>query len=120
MSARADIFLGDGAAKLAVPVEAIGTEELEDGKTERFVWVERDGVARRVIVEVGLSDDRWEEITSGLSAGDRVITGPARVLRGLLDGDKVRQREKDEGEDGGESGDGDTEAGADDAETDEE
>lgn len=121
MSARADIFLGDGAAKLAVPVEAIGTEELEDGKSERFVWVERDGVARRVIVEVGLSDDRWEEVTSGLAAGDRVVTGPARVLRGLVDGDKVSQREKeddaadgdDEGDDAGDGEDADAAESAD-------
>lgn len=90
MSARADIFLGDGASRLAVPVEAVGTEESEDKKTERFVWVDRDGYARRVVVQVGQSDDRWEEITEGLKAGDRVITGPAKLLRGLMDGDRVR------------------------------
>jgi HlyD family secretion protein len=97
MSARADIFLGgDSGARLAVPVEAVGTEEGEDGKTERFVWVERDGVARRVVVQVGLSDDRWEEVTSGLKAGDRVITGPARLLRGLVEGERVRERSRDD------------------------
>lgn len=95
MSARADIFLGDGAEKLAVPVEAIGTEENEDKKTERFVWVDRDGQARRVVVQVGQSDDRWEEITDGLKAGDRVITGPAKQLRGLVDGDRVSARPAD-------------------------
>jgi HlyD family secretion protein len=92
MSARADIFLGDGERRLAVPVEAVGTEENEDKKTERFVWVDRDGAARRVIVQVGQSDDRWEEITGGLKVGDRVITGPAKLLRGLVDGDRVSER----------------------------
>lgn len=92
MSARADIFLGDGARRLAVPVEAVGTEENEEKKTERFVWVDRDGSARRVLVEVGQSDDRWEEITAGLKSGDRVITGPAKLLRGLVDGDRVSER----------------------------
>ena len=101
MSARADIFLGDGVAKLAVPVEAVGSEEGEDGDVERFVWVDRDGAARRVVVQVGLSDDRWEEITAGLAAGDRVITGPARTLRGLVDGDRVREREADDDAKGG-------------------
>lgn len=95
MSARADIFLGDGASRLAVPVEAVGTEENEDKKTERFVWVDRDGRARRVVVQVGQSDDRWEEITEGLKAGDRVVTGPAKLLRGLMDGDRVRARAPD-------------------------
>ena len=96
MSARADIFLGDGAKRLAVPVEAVGSDEDEDGGVERFVWIERDGVARRVVVQVGVSDDRWEEITGGLQPGDRVITGPARTLRGLVEGDRVSQREEDD------------------------
>ena len=123
MSARADIFLGEGGAKVAVPVEAVGTDESEDDKTERFVWVERDGVAKRVVVEVGLSDDRWEEIVSGVEAGDRVITGPARMLRGLVDGDRVQQREVEEdedadGEDTADDSDTDTDADADAAESD--
>ncbi len=96
MSARADIFLGDGSRRLAVPVEAVGSEETEDGKTERFVWVDRSGTAARVVVQVGQSDDRWEEITGGLSAGDRVITGPGRVLRTLSPGTRVRERPADE------------------------
>ena len=96
MSARADIFLGDGAKRLAVPVEAVGSDEDEDGGVERFVWTERDGVAHRVVVQVGVSDDRWEEITGGLQPGDRVITGPARTLRGLVEGDRVSQREEDD------------------------
>ena len=113
MSARADIFLGDGTQRLAVPVEAVATEEDEDGGIERSVWVERDGVAQRVVVQTGLSDDRWEEITAGLKAGDRVITGPARTLRGLVAGDRVRQRET-AGADAKGGGDGKAD-GADDA-----
>lgn len=113
MSARADIFLGDGASRLAVPVEAIGTEENEDKKTERFVWVDRDGQARRVVVQVGQSDDRWEEVTEGLKAGDRVITGPAKLLRGLMDGDRVSARPAD-AKDKPKAGADSAEAGADD------
>jgi HlyD family secretion protein len=112
MSARADIFLGGGGARLAVPVEAVVTEEDEDGKTVRHAWVDRDGIARRVEVQVGLSDDRWEEITAGLKPGDRVITGPARVLRGLVDGDRVRERTQDD-KDAKDDGDGDDEDGGD-------
>ncbi|HEU0152392.1 MAG TPA: efflux RND transporter periplasmic adaptor subunit [Arenimonas sp.] len=93
MSARADIFLGDGSTKLAVPVEAVGTDVAEDKKVTRYVWVDRDGRAAKVEVEVGLSDDKWEEITSGLSAGDRVITGPAKLLRGLVEGERVTEAE---------------------------
>lgn len=94
MSARADIFLGDGGNKLAVPVEAVGTDVGEDKKVTRFVWVDRDGLARKVIVQVGLSDDKWEEVTSGLKAGDRVITGPGKVVRGLVEGERVSELEE--------------------------
>lgn len=93
MSARADVFLGDGSKQLAVPVEAVGSADSEDKKTQRFVWVERDGKAHKQIVEVGLSDDQWEAISKGLSAGDRVIRGPAKLMRGLKEGDRVKARE---------------------------
>jgi HlyD family secretion protein len=79
---------------------------------KRYVWLDRDGKARKVEVGVGLSDDRWETITSGLKEGDRVITGPSRALRRLKDGDAVRQTEdkdqpKDEEEaDAGKDADG--------------
>ena len=96
MSARADIFLGDGGTKLAVPVEAVGTEVDEDKKVTRHVWVDRDGRATKVIVEVGLSDDKWEEITSGLAAGDRVIKGPAKLLRGLIEGERITEAKADD------------------------
>jgi HlyD family secretion protein len=58
--------------------------------------VDRDGLASKVVVETGISDDRWEQVTSGLKAGDRVIVGPAKELRGLMEGERVSQREQDE------------------------
>jgi len=94
MSARADIFLGDGSRTLAVPVEAVGTDVDEDKKITRFVWVDRDGQAHKVLVEVGLSDDKWEAIASGLKAGDRVITGPGKTVRGLLEGERISKLEE--------------------------
>lgn len=96
MSARADIFLGDGGKTLAVPVEAVVTEESEDKKLTRHVWVDRDGVARKVAVETGLSDDRWEAITSGIVAGDKIIVGPAKTLRLLAEGARIESKLRDE------------------------
>ncbi|MGQ4582736.1 efflux RND transporter periplasmic adaptor subunit [Lysobacter sp. F60174L2] len=99
MSARADIFLSDGTKKLAVPVEAIVSDTGEDKKVTRHVWLQRDGKAKKVEVETGASDDRWEEVTKGLEAGDQVIVGPARTLRTLQDGDAVTRAEDSDRED---------------------
>ena len=94
MSCRAEIFAASRDSVLAAPIQAIRVEEdLVANETRRFVFVDRGGVAKRVPVEVGLSDDTYQEITGGLSAGDSVITGPDRVLRALKDGDRVVVRD---------------------------
>jgi HlyD family secretion protein len=94
MSCRAEIFSASRDSVLAAPIQAIRVEEdLVANETHRFVFVDRAGVAKRVPVEVGLSDDTYQEITGGLSEGDSVITGPDRVLRALKDGDRVVVRD---------------------------
>lgn len=102
MSVRADIFLGDGQRRLAVPVEAISTETGDDGKPVRHVWLAKDGKATRATVQTGASDDRWEVVTKGIAQGDTVIVGPAKALRGLSEGAQVKRRDpaksKDEGD----------------------
>jgi len=109
MSVRADIFLGDGQRKPAVPVEAVATETDEAGKTTRHVWVVREGKARKATIATGVSDDRWEVVTRGVSAGDTLIVGPAKVLRRLQDGDPVVRRDPAKAEQGDDSEDSDDE-----------
>ena len=92
MSARAIIFLGDGRKQLSVPVEAVVTETPEKNVVKRFVWVDDGGKARKRAITTGLSDDRWEAIDSGIAVNDRVITGPAKTIRRLRDGDSVTER----------------------------
>ena len=92
MSARADIFLGDGRKQLAVPVEAVISEAGEDDKTVRYVWLQKNGSARKVKVRTGVSDDRWESISAGVARGDSVIVGPGKTLRTLKNGDPVMQQ----------------------------
>lgn len=90
MTCRAEIFTATKGDVLAAPIQAILVEEdLTKNETRRDVFVSRDGRATKVSVEVGLSDDTYQEIVSGLSSGDDVITGPDRVLRALEDGDRV-------------------------------
>ena len=92
MSARAVIYLGDGQRQLAVPVEAIVTENPEKNLIKRYVWVDVDGKAKKFEVTTGLSDDRWEVIDSGINAGDRIITGPSKTLRRLREDERVSDR----------------------------
>jgi HlyD family secretion protein len=90
MSCRAEIFTATKEAVLAAPIQAIVVEEdLTLDETRRYAFVNRNGTAERVQIEVGLSDDSYQEITGGLSEGDDVIIGPDRVLRALEDGDRV-------------------------------
>jgi HlyD family secretion protein len=90
MTCRAEIFTATKADALALPIQAILIEEdLVADETRREVFVIRGERATRVAVEVGLSDDTYQEIVSGLAAGDQVVTGPDRVLRALEDGDRV-------------------------------
>lgn len=89
MSCRAEIFTRAAEEGLAVPIQAIVTNQRPRGGTRQFVFVFRDGIAHKLPVVTGSSDDAYQEITSGLQAGDRVITGPARTLRSLSNGDAV-------------------------------
>ena len=97
MSARANIFLSDGSKKLAVPVEAVITEANVDDPTKftQFVWLEKDGQARKNIVTLGDSDDSWQAIVTGVKAGDKLIVGPAKTIRQLRQNDRVKQIVKD-------------------------
>ena len=93
MSARADLFLGDGASTLAVPVEAVIESEPEPRKTAHHVWRIVDGKVSKVEVQVGEADDRWQAITAGLSEGDRAVSGPGRSLSQLMEGGSVKEIE---------------------------
>ena len=68
--------------------------ELPVGHTRKEiegVFLIRDGKAVFTAVEVGIAGERYFEVTSGLEAGDRVITGPFESVRNLFEGDQVRE-----------------------------
>ncbi|MEM7097691.1 MAG: efflux RND transporter periplasmic adaptor subunit [Pseudomonadota bacterium] len=91
MSCRAAIFTGGQDEVLSVPVQAVVVEQdITTREQEEYVFVMREGRARKVPVETGLSDDAFQEILSGLEVLDDIITGPARTLRRLRDGDLVQ------------------------------
>ncbi|HUF74464.1 MAG TPA: efflux RND transporter periplasmic adaptor subunit [Gammaproteobacteria bacterium] len=90
MSCRTEIFTDLREGALAVPIQAIIIEEdLTEDETRYYVY-QRDGDrVRRVEVEVGISDDTYQEVASGLREGDEIVIGPDRILRNLEDGDTI-------------------------------
>lgn len=102
MTCRVEIITGGGSPKPVLPIQAILTgdsmkldkdtkEAKETVKGAGVVFIVKDGVARKKEVKVGIADDNNQEILSGVAEGDNVVTGPARVLRALRDGDQVKE-----------------------------
>ena len=98
MSCRAELLtvVGQQASQLAVPVQAVKYEEQTDdnknadnSKSTTSVFViDKDHVSKRT-VSVGASDDNYIAITSGLQPGETIVTGPAKTLLFLKDGDRI-------------------------------
>ena len=64
-----------------------GVYVLQDGKKAKFV-----------AVETGITGESDIQITSGLSEGQEVITGPSRILNTLKDDATVKKQTKKEGD----------------------
>ncbi|MDI6692059.1 MAG: efflux RND transporter periplasmic adaptor subunit [Anaerosomatales bacterium] len=82
MNGTAEIVVESLPDVLSVPVEAV----LDDGG-KSYVYVVRDGKARRVNVETGRMTETRAEIVSGLKEGDEVIVGG---LSSVKDGASVK------------------------------
>jgi len=102
MTCRVEIVVGSSAAKPAVPIQAVLSEEVagigkdkEHVKNASYVFVVQDGKAKKTLVELGLSDDANQEVTKGLAPGQTIAVGPARLLRELRDGDAVSAKKTD-------------------------
>lgn len=104
MTCRAEIFTASSGKSLAVPLQAVLSNNDENVelapkngdkktkvavKTENYVFLAKDGKAEKRIVTVGVSDDNQQEILTGLAAGDMIITGPYKILRHLKQGDRI-------------------------------
>ena len=90
MSCRAEIFTARDQAVPAVPIQALIFEEDRSRLlSEYFLFVNDGGVARKTPVQVGASDDEFQELTSGVEGDVEIVVGPDRELRYLLDGDRL-------------------------------
>ncbi len=118
MSANADIQTKTHSNVLSVPINAVTTREKNDstkaGKKKVaendmsqvvtsnnddldvvvFV-IDKDNKVKKVIVKTDIQDINFIEITSGLKAGDEVVTGPYDVVsKTLKEGAKVKRVDK--------------------------
>ncbi|MDP7035426.1 MAG: efflux RND transporter periplasmic adaptor subunit [Planctomycetota bacterium] len=94
LSAQVRIQTKRDEGVLVVPQKAVVKR---NGKQVLFV-VERNGeqrIARRIAIETGVSDNLQVSVLSGLTEGESVILGPARVLEGLSDGHLILPELKD-------------------------
>ena len=92
MSARAEISAAqDATPRLALPLQAVQYHDTEaNGAHARpTAFVVNGDVATVRELALGVADDGYVEILSGLAAGDRVIVGPAKTLRFLRHGERV-------------------------------
>jgi HlyD family secretion protein len=90
MSCRTEIFTDLREGVLAVPIQALIIEEdLSEDATHYYTFRKDGDRVSRVEVEVGISDDTYQEVKSGLNRGDEIVIGPDRILRNLEDGDNV-------------------------------
>ena len=72
--------------------EALRTNRSSDDEDFRkVVFLNDNGIAKRVEVETGISDNTHIQILSGVREGDEVVTGNYRILsRELEKGDKIK------------------------------
>jgi len=106
MSCRAEIFTQQEQSVAAVPIEAVIFEEdRAELRSEHFIFINDNGVARKTKVEIGLSDDEYQELISQVDSNIEIVVGPNREIRNLIDGDRIETEsnrgEKNRGENGG-------------------
>lgn len=109
MSGTVDIKSNTVYDVVAVPIQAVTVRDFaQDAEADslaqdtsnrvnlteedfrRVVFVNENGVAKRIEVETGISDNTHIQILSGINAGQNIVTGSYRILsRELEEGDKL-------------------------------
>ena len=81
MGGDVDIVYNTVAQALKVPASAVTTDSTD------FVWVIESGKAKKVTVDLGATNADEDEIKSGLTDGQVVISQPPATLK---EGDRVQ------------------------------
>ena len=98
MSVTVTITTAEHDSVLSVPLSSIvAYHDSLTGKDKEAVFVVKDGIARKIPIKTGISDDRYIEVVEGLTPEDEIIVGPFSALRQLKDGEKVLVSRKEQG-----------------------
>lgn len=103
MTAQVSIITTTAGSALSVPIQSVvervppslaksksGTEdEDENAPKSKYVFVVTGTKVKLTEVKTGVSDSTHVALTSGVTAKDRIVTGPFRTLKKLKDGDSV-------------------------------
>jgi HlyD family secretion protein len=111
MTSQVDIVAGEKKGVLSVPVQSVvernpltvtkkkaAEDEDESAPKKKYVLKVDSDRVHYVEVRTGIADVTHVEITSGVKEGEKVVTGPFRLLKKLREGDSV-QPEKEESSD---------------------
>lgn len=75
--------------------DTTNSDNNNDGSSEVVFVIGADGKVKPVVVQTGIQDINYIEITSGLKAGDQIVTGSYDTVSKLLKaGDKVKVVDK--------------------------
>ena len=88
MSCRAEIITAQSTKSLSVPISSIVKED-----NKYYVWVIENEKAKKHYVEVGMATDTRQQLISGLSKGQIVVTGPSRTMRDIKDSSTLREKQ---------------------------
>lgn len=103
LSATAEVVTETRTDQLSIPIIALTLREEdsveaangdrraeESGDPVEGVFVVQDGRAVFTAVEIGIAGQEYFEVTSGLSLGDTVVSGPYQVVRTLRNRQVIR------------------------------
>jgi RND family efflux transporter MFP subunit len=75
MNGDAEVTVAQASQVLAVPQEAVREET-----AGKYIWVKTNNQPVKKTVEVGLSDDNWVQIKSGLTGDEEIVTAGFKNL----------------------------------------
>lgn len=89
MSCRAEIIVAQSEQSLSVPISAIIKED-----NKYYVWLINNNKANKQYVEVGMASDTHQQILTGLSKDQMIVTGPARTVQSIEQGSSLRNKDR--------------------------